>query len=356
MPFGVEALKEIVKKDMKVNEGYLGVIDYLRGGVDTYFTAVRWSGGYAKFEAIPPSEHWSLPELNPGADGELKCSAIYDELLIRSLRIYKYPYALFNTKLPELQNGQKVEFGFENLSKRYTGTSQFQFRRVNDVDQLRAYIASQNESTNVDISFALPTDAKTAKHVYAIRMGKNLVEFFVDGKVVAVGIGGCGINAIIEGPPYSIMCKKAPLSPFVVLQIEVYPYRISDILFPLNPLNIVVTDGDPLPPRVYRLYVAGTDNVLAGYSVSSGSVTTHPVPVFGHRDKTIYFMSDKDGQLSIEIYTSSGNWREYDSITVTANKLIPYKMTGDAVLVRLVFTPSTYPATVLEGEVVLGGG
>jgi len=72
--------------------------------------------------------------------------------------------------------------------------------------------------------------------------------------------------------------------------------------------------------------------------------------VYGYENKTLYFMSDQSGTLSIQIYTLSGSWREYDSVSISANKLLVYRMAGEALLARAVFTPSTYPANILEAE------
>jgi hypothetical protein len=110
-----------------------------------------------------------------------------------------------------------------------------------------------------------------------------------------------------------------------------------------------------LPPRNFELYVENSNTKWTGLSISSGSITSHPVPALGYVNKTIYFMANQAGTLNIEILTRSGNWRTYDSITISASVLLRYKMTGDAVLLRLTFTPSTYPCTVNEAEVNLNG-
>jgi hypothetical protein len=112
-------------------------------------------------------------------------------------------------------------------------------------------------------------------------------------------------------------------------------------------------EGDPCPPLTLPLYREASGYWLAGTSISSGSVTSHPIPTYGYSNKTLYFQANKAGTLEIQVYTLSGNWRSYDSKSVSAGSLLWYKMEGDAVLARVIFTPSSYPCTIQEAEVVM---
>jgi hypothetical protein len=203
----------------------------------------------------------------------------------------------------------------------------------------------------VDITSYLPSDYNTAFHLYAIKVNKSTAEFYIDTTLVAVAVR-TGISfTTIAGPPYAIFGTTKKGFHEAPAFIEFY---LTDVdKYYLDPTQFRAMSGDPLPPRSYQLYLAGSNTKLAGYSISSGSVTSHPVPVFGYKDKTLYFQADQAGTLLLEILTLSGNWRTYDSDTISANTLWWYKMTGDNVLARLTFTPSTYPATVSEAEAVL---
>jgi len=108
-----------------------------------------------------------------------------------------------------------------------------------------------------------------------------------------------------------------------------------------------------LEPQSLALYDT-SGNLLAGQTLDAGSITSQPLSVFGRRNKTIYFQADQAGTLDIEVLGLSGNWRTYESVAISADTLEPYPMTGDAVLCRVTFTPSAYPATIDEAEVVLG--
>jgi hypothetical protein len=129
----------------------------------------------------------------------------------------------------------------------------------------------------------------------------------------------------------------------------------SDFVAPLSPYRFRVSDGKEIIPLNLPLYLGDSDTALAGYSISSGSVTSHPFPIFGYRDKTLFLQADQAGSINVEVYTLTGNWRTYDTDTVSANTLWRYKMTGDAVLARLTFTPTAYPCSIAEAEAVLNG-
>jgi hypothetical protein len=61
-------------------------------------------------------------------------------------------------------------------------------------------------------------------------------------------------------------------------------------------------------------------------------------------------MTNQAGTLEIQEYLLSGSWRTYDSVSVSANTLLKYRIEDPVVLARIVFTPTTYPATILEAE------
>ena len=122
---------------------------------------------------------------------------------------------------------------------------------------------------------------------------------------------------------------------------------------PLDWRYIRWSEGDPQPPISMLLYVPGTDDPIAGKSISSGSLTSHPVPIYGYSNVTLYFEADKGGTVEIQILTPSEAWYTYDIISYSANTLLKYKIQHDGLLARLIYTPSVYPATILEGSVVM---
>jgi hypothetical protein len=189
-------------------------------------------------------------------------------------------------------------------------------------------------------------------------------EFFIDNKLVAVGLdipeAAQGVRATC--PPYAIGVTDAPVIKRLHTLVEVlFPYPTSanirpnpgSLTLPLGPSWFRWGEGEANPPRALRLYQANSASLMAGASISSGSMTSHPVPVYGRTGKTFYFQANQAGTLLIEILTLSGNWRTYDSMSASANILLSYSITGEAILARVTFTPSTYPATISEAECVL---
>jgi len=75
-------------------------------------------------------------------------------------------------------------------------------------------------------------------------------------------------------------------------------------------------------------------------SISAGD-TTRPAVVFGYGVKTIYFVTDTLGTLTIEaIYDERKDWEEYDTLTDVGPGPLkpPYNMVGNSIAVRLKFS------------------
>jgi hypothetical protein len=256
---------------------------------------------------------------------------------------WKYPWGGVYAKLPTLPITETLWlFGFEPGPGSEWGLIGFYI-----TSSLHVHCDGGDKS----IGFAMPPDYNTAFHRYMIKVNKNTAEFYIDTTLVAVAIR-TGINfSTISGPPYTIFGTTRKGFDEAPAFIEFY-YTNVDRYY-LDPTQFRAMDGDPLPPRDYPLYLMGTNTKMAGYSISSESVTSHPIPIFGYPGKTLYFMANQAGTLLIEVLTQTENWRTYDTVSISANTLLVYTMAGEAVLARLTFTPSTYPATISEAECVL---
>lgn len=325
-------------------------------GVDAHFFGLSWNLDGTE-TPIRVSDYWKGP-LNPNLDGELKCPKSVREIKILSRRAYDYPHLSIGTKLPTLPvDGTQVEFGFENDASRGTGTVELIYRRTGGVSRLMFYMGGFSGTTAyLDLDWAKPADAEASIHNYGFKASRPFFEIYIDGRLRLICVDSPLVGLLVNGPPYSIASYDRPISRTLCVHLEAYSLGIADVIFPLNPINVYMGDGDPIPPRVFRLYVAGTETPFAGSSLSSGTLTSHPVPVFGYRDKTLYFQANKDSTpngLVVEVLTQSGNWRTYDAETYSADKFWTYKADADALLMRLSYTPSSYPASVSEGEVIM---
>jgi hypothetical protein len=169
-------------------------------------------------------------------------------------------------------------------------------------------------------------------------------------------------NVIIEPPPYAILIGNA--SPEfnhtpMLIELDAFnqntgqgiPIDLSKYWcwFPYYP---TVADGDPKPPRALFLYQTGTTNTFAGLSVSNGSVTSHPIPVYGYGKFTIGLLANSGFTAEVQTMGLNGNWITYDTYSTTSGNLV-ITIDDPMLLARVILTPSTYPTTIQEGFVVM---
>jgi hypothetical protein len=296
----------------------------------------------------PPIDIFHTSSMTCPADGLVEIVSKYP---------LDYPELNVYTKLPSLsvvKVGYGLWFAFEHGTEHTGGLTGLFYRWNGSAEELRAYHAAYPYSDRyVDLTNLLPSNYKTAPHLYSVRVHRGFAEFLIDHQLVGIAVSAQSYQTI-AGPPYGILVSDvAPSTKMrVVIELASGPGGGAFSL-DANAYYLSVYEGEAAPPRVFRLYQTGTSNPLAGLSLSSGSVSSHPIPTFGYAGKTIYFMADTGGTLLIEVLTQTGNWRTYDSVSVSANTLTPYVMSGDAVLARVTYTPSAYPATISEAEVVL---
>ena len=268
-----------------------------------------------------------------------------------------FNYVSFRTKFPTLtKDGQMIWLGLENDAIAGTGIASFCFHRSDGVEHFSIVVGGAFNWRFLAIDGALPADAKTVKHRYSVAILKPWAEFYVDNDPVAFAINSPNLNfPDVSHPPYGITRTTAPFSHMALVLIENMGFG-EELVLPLAPYGTRTGYMAELPPRVFRLYETGTKNLFAGKIIESGTLISHPVPIFGYGRKTILFRADRDsttGGLVIEVLTQTGNWRTYDAVTYIANTDWFYSIAGEAVLARLKYTPASYPATVAEGEVIL---
>jgi len=294
-------------------------------------------------------------------------SGYYNFLAVYSKASLMYPFASSYTRLPDLTpypSGTQVLFcGFEHGASTRSGISTFLLQRTDTGVVLYALFGSRSWLF-MDVTSRLPTNYTTAHHTYYVKVNRWGAEFFINNALVAVAfdVPGASQGVRATAPPYAIGVTDAPVIKRLHALVELlFPFPTSTnirpnpgaLTLPLAPLWFRWGEDDPNPPRALRLYQAGSTGLMAGASVSSGSLSSHPIPIYGRESKTIYFMANQSGTLLIEVYTLSGNWRTYDSVSVSANTLAKYRIDMDGLMARVTFTPSTYPATILEAEAYL---
>jgi hypothetical protein len=341
-------LAEKLREELDVHSAFTPE-KFIREGLDAHFNA-RLSSVPGADVAVKVSDYWK--ETDTG--GEIRCPVGMFGIGIYSKNSFNF--ASFLTKLPTLvKDVQSVWMGFEDGGGGGTGIVAFNLARDATGEHFRACACGQFAWSSVVIDAALPSNAKTAEHAYGVAILKPWAEFYIDGVPVAYGLNSTGLNfTTINYPPYAIFKANTAFSTRQTSLIEVNGIG-EELVLPLYQKNIRLSWIADHPPRVFRLYQSGSSSLMAGASIGSGSLSSHPIPVFGYIDKTLYFRANQAGSLLIEILTQTGNWSTYDSDTLSADVLWWYKMTGDAVLARLTFAPSTYPCTISEAEAVLSG-
>jgi hypothetical protein len=360
----LDTLREALAKTSDIHSTFQWE-HFLEDGIDAHFLArtVLLDGSEVTAKA---SEFWVQNTPYPSEDYGLTLPKDKRSVAIYSRRAFIYPELYVYAKLPSLslvgnETQQTLYLGLEHGSGAYNGIACFRLDTTTSVtNKLYASIGPLNGVYTLNIDVAKPSDFNTAYHSYRVILSKNLVILSIDSRIRAVAIQCLegGTKAVKENVlPYSILLIPQMASALPAF-VEFYAagrtqQAPSDITIPLTPYRFRVADGKEITPLSLPLYIDSSDTKLAGYSISSGSVSSHPIPTWGYPNKTIVFMANQAGTLDIEVYTLTYNWRTYDSVSVPANTLVKYVMSGNPVLARVTFTPSTYPATINEAEVYL---
>jgi hypothetical protein len=362
-------LAEVIREELDLHTCF-SYEKFLREGLDAHFNCrIVKADNTEVLDRI--SNYWSLTSYAWPFDGELKVPAGMVAVTGYYKRALQYPVMSVRTRLPNWsgvgEGSNRLHwFGFENGA--YTGVTMtaFNYRRMSDnTDQMRLQVggafSAGGKYVSVNVLPLLPSDYKTNYHVYTVKLARNASFFWCDNSLIAIILHNTNLEYNIgswtAGSPYAIASCPLPVaqhaSPF--LELQVYPVINVDLKAWTSPYQVRFSSGDPIQPLDLPLYVASSSTKLAGYSISSGSVTSHPFPLWGYRNRTLLFQADQVGSINIDLLTQTGNWRTYYSDTVSAGNLYWLKITVDGVIARLTFTPSTYPCNIAEAEVVLSG-
>jgi len=189
----------------------------------------------------------------------------------------------------------------------------------------------------------LPSDFRTARHVYVLKVNKCNVELFCDESLVGIILTGLpeAIPTWENNPPYSIGSNNLRALGRWTFLLEPDNGTAAEFSYPIRAgeNDIVATDGPELPPRQYAVYNENSSTKWSSLATNGATQTSHPIPVWGYANKTIYVKADAAGTLEIQAYIGGG-WQVYDSIVLTANELEAYYMSAIVPIIRLVYEPT----------------
>jgi len=191
------------------------------------------------------------------------------------------------------------------------------------------------------IEVYLPADYDSAMHRYGIKVNKHQVWYFIDETLVSVCLLGLteAIPTWDNAEPYSIGSIEGLYCAATILGAE----GTGD-LFEFGPMygnSPLAMDGDPCPPIQLSLYTENTATKWKALATAGNLQTSHPVPIWGYQNKTLYFMADAAGTLTIQVYVS-GDWRDYDTPVVAANTLVTFSFPAEmqAPIMRCTYEPT----------------
>lgn len=116
----------------------------------------------------------------------------------------------------------------------------------------------------------------------------------------------------------------------------------ADILYSIDPYALTLSKHYP-PKSMYfsdsgSVTVGNRDHLWNGLAIGINEYT-YPIPCKGYGNKTVYFLSNTNGTLTIEVDpTGNGDWHTYTPETIVANIFDPISITGKACFIRLTFS------------------
>jgi len=368
MPVGYETidysnLELSIKRSQDVHSTFQ-YEDLLADSIDAHFISRVSKVGVGTFSDLT-SRYWKVTNYSTH-EGYFIMPKNYVTVSTYSRRAFMYPNVYAWTALPNIRKVGNESFttfyiGIGNGANAMNGIASFMLRTSAGLTNiLYVTVGPLHGFTNLVIDEVKPLDFSTAKHNYRIIHSRSITFFTIDDKIRAIALQcheGFVVKVNENTRPYSIVLIPQMPSTMKAFVEWNAPERtepaIDDLYAPLSPAWFRVSDGKDIIPLQLPLYIANTDAKLAGYSISSGTVTSHPFPLWSYNNKVLLFMSNQAGTLDIQVYTISRNWRSYDTVSVSANTLVKYRFQDTFPLARVVFTPSSYPATINEAEIDL---
>ncbi|MHA1262696.1 MAG: hypothetical protein ACTSSA_11515 [Candidatus Freyarchaeota archaeon] len=294
------------------------------------------------YKRIDVDDYWT-------EDG-LRCPAEYTEVEIYTRKVYSYPLVVFRTPLFSMPLDTGVQIFLGLVAGDTLQTPSACLHQDGGITNFHVYVEG---TASMTVTSLLPANYDTGYNRYAIKLNKCNAELFINGVLRAVALFGLpnGIPSWQDTEPYCLRGSvNAPIHSALPALINLKTSIGQEATFPMpsNRQVFAYLPGDPLPPRQFPVYNENSSTKWSNLATGGNTITSHPIPVWGYPNKTLYFMADAAGALDIEVYVGGG-WRVYDSPTLTANKLLVYSFPAEmqAPVMRLVYDPTDADTIVL---------
>lgn len=222
-----------------------------------------------------------------------------------------------------------------------------------DIRAANAYFIGGRPTTELEVTALLPATYDTALNSYAIKINRNNALLFINDTFRGVLLFGLQPYATIPEwdnvDPYVLGGTRSPSSAgpmmigmegAVVIQWTIYPN------------GIIAVDGNEISPLSLSLFTENTATQWDDLAIAAGSLTSHPIPIWGYDRKTLCFRANGAGTLDIQIYVINA-WRSVSLVAILANTLAIEVLDFEAPIARCVFTPTAYPTTITEAVAYL---
>ncbi|MFC1912149.1 hypothetical protein ACFLXG_03235 [Chloroflexota bacterium] len=281
------------------------------------------------------------------ADG-LTCPGDQSHLLLTSKAHFLYPVLGINHIFPTF-----TELGKNALSVGIcidTATDLWKCELSEYDSAFRLLAGTDPVVRNLEITDLMPVDfATNPRNEYHMKLEQNRVSLFINAKLKAVILFGIqeDIPIYSNTEPYAIGSVPSQI-PFVrqPLYINLSSFEggfdtIWDIPAPnTGEWRMAFSEGQPSGPLMLPVYIEKTTTKWTELSTSGTLLVSHPVPIWGYQNKTLFFQADKAGTLTIQIYVG-GDWRTIDTPRVMANILLQYDLTIEAPIARCIYEPES---------------
>ncbi len=195
--------------------------------------------------------------------------------------------------------------------------------------------------TRVDLNILthLPATYNTAAHTYVLKVNRNNIMAFIDGKLISVCLLGSPTGALVANvQPYclaSIASQYCDANLFFGLEGGTESVSVG----PLYENSPYAMDGAPITPILIKAYKINTSTLWQGLATGGDAQTSHPIPVWGYPNKTFLFQATGAGSLQMQMYAGD-DWQDHgDPIVVGANKLEVYNLDAEVPYARCVYDP-----------------